>query len=238
MDVKNFTAFSFNANIYTVAEEEQSLWEKFKSIADDPTEALGLSNLPSGLSAGLKSVKDVMDKIEEIQTKIDQANDTAEQIKGYKEDLNALWEVMEMNGTDKEQWNEMCKTFEKSNVASDILDVMDLSTETELGTEFLDGMQALMDKYSETLQKETDWVTLVNKEICSTEVCYFGVVIGTQVNFLVRADMNIAIGSNLEYEVGKRYNFWFKVGLFKPSAGSSTMDLLDERFDFQFYVIG
>lgn len=43
----------------------------------------------------------------------------------------------------------------------DILDVMDLSTETELGTEFLDGMQALMDKYSETLQKETDWVTLV-----------------------------------------------------------------------------
>lgn len=238
MDVKNFTAFSFNANIYTVAEEEQSLWEKFKSIADDPTEALGLSNLPSGLSAGLKSVKDVMDKIEEIQTKIDQANDTAEQIKGYKEDLNALWEVMEMNGTDKEQWNEMCKTFEKSNVASDILDVMDLSTETELGTEFLDGMQALMDKYSETLQKETDWVTLVNKEICSTEVCYFGVVIGTQVNFLVRADMNIAIGSNLEYEVGKRYNFWFKVGLFKPSAGSSTMDLLDERFDFQFYVMG
>ncbi|MFR7440650.1 MAG: hypothetical protein ACLUUG_04955 [Lachnospiraceae bacterium] len=123
-------------------------------------------------------------------------------------------------------------------MASDILDAMDLSTETGLSTEFLDSMQALMDKYSETLQKETDWVTLINKEICSTEVCYFGVVIGTQVNFLVRTDMNIAIGSNLEYEVGKRYSFWFKVGLFKPSAGSSVMDLLDERFDFQFYVMG
>lgn len=178
-----YSIFNLTQIYIQLAEEEQSLWEKFKSIADNPTEALGLSNLPSGLSAGLKSVKDVMDKIEETQTKIDQANDTAEQIKGYKEDLNALWEVMKMNGTDKEQWNEMCKTFEKSNVASDILDVMDLSTETELGTEFLDGMQALMDKYSETLQKETDWVTLVNKEICSTEVCYFGVVIGTQVNF-------------------------------------------------------
>lgn len=212
MDVKNFTAFSFNANIYTVAEEEQSLWEQFKAIAEDPSEAIGLSNLPDGLKAGLSSVKDVMDKIEEVQAKIEQANDTAEQIKGYKEDLEALWQVMEMNGTDEEEWNEMCKAFEKSNVASDILDVMDLSTETELGTEFLDGMQALMDKYSETLQKETDWVTLVNKEICSTEVCYFGVVIGTQVNFVVRTDMNIAIGSNLEYEVGKRYSFWFKVG--------------------------
>lgn len=238
IDVKNFTAFSFNANIYTVAEEDQSIWEKFKSIADDPSEALGLSNLPSGLKSGLSSVKDVMDKIEEVQAKIDQANDTAENLKGYKEDLDALWQVMEMNGTDKEQWDEMCNVFGKSNVASDVFGIMDLSDETELGTEFLDGMQDLMDKYSETLQKETDWVTLLNQEICSTEVCYFGVVIGTQVNFLIRADMNIAIGSNLEYEVGKRYNFWFKVGLFKPSAGSSSMDLLDEKFDFQFYVMG
>ena len=41
MDVKNFTAFSFNANIYTVAEEEQSLWEQFKAIAEDPSEAMG-----------------------------------------------------------------------------------------------------------------------------------------------------------------------------------------------------
>lgn len=238
IDIKNFTAFSFNANIYTVEEEEQSLWDKFKAIADDPSEALGLSGLPSGLKDGLKSVKSVMDKIEEVQAKIDQANATAEQIKGYKEDLEALWDVMESNGTDKEQWDAMNEAFEKSNVASDILSLMDMSTDTELDTEFLSGMQELMDKYSETLQKETDWVTLVNKEIFTTEICYFGLVIGTEVNFLVRADLNIAIGSNLEYEVGKRYNFWFKVGLFKPSAGSSTMDLLDERFDFQFYVMG
>ena len=51
MDVKNFTAFSFNANIYTVAEEEQSLWEQFKAIAEDPSEAIGLSNLPDVLKA-------------------------------------------------------------------------------------------------------------------------------------------------------------------------------------------
>lgn len=40
--------------------------------------------------------------------------------------------------------------------------------------------------------------------------------------------MNIALGSDLEYEVGKRYNFWFRVGLFKPTFGSSTMDLTTE----------
>lgn len=238
IDIKNFTAFSFNANIYTVGEDDKSLWEKFKSIAEDPTEALGLAGLPDGLKTGLKSVKDVMGKIEEVQNKIDQANATVEQIKGYQEDLEELWKVMEKNGTAQEQWEEMCETFEKSNVASDVLGLMDMSTDTELSTEFLDGMQGLMDKYSETIQKETDWVTLVNKEICTAEMNYYGIVIGTQINFLVRADLNIAIGSNLEYEVGKRYNFWFKVGLFTPSAGSSTMDLLDERFDFQFYVMG
>lgn len=238
MDIKNFTAFSFNANIYTVKEEEKSLWEKFKAIAEDPTEALGLAGLPSGLKEGLKSVKDVMDRIEEVQAKVDQGNATAGQIEEYKKELKALWEVMEQNGTDKEQWDAMCDTFEKSNVASDVLGLMDMSTDTELNTEFLDGMQGLMDKYSETLKKETDWVTLVNEEIFTAEINYYGIVIGTQMNFLVRADLNIAIGSNLEYEVGKRYNFWFKVGLFKPSAGSSTMDLLDERFDFQFYVMG
>ena len=57
-----------------------------------------------------------MDKIEEVQAKIEQANDTAEQIKGYKEDLEALWQVMEMNGTDEEEWNEMCKAFGKNQM--------------------------------------------------------------------------------------------------------------------------
>lgn len=114
MDVKNFTAFSFTANIYTVKDDDKSVWEKVKDIANDPAEAVGLSNLPDGLKSGLKSVKDVMDKIEETQAKVDQANETADQIKGYKEDLDALWKVMEENGTDREQWNEMCKTLGKT----------------------------------------------------------------------------------------------------------------------------
>ncbi len=81
---------------------------------------------------------------------------------------------------------------------------------------------------------------LVNNEIMSQEF-YLGptpIVIGAEVDFVVRGDISIAIGSNLEYEVGKRYNFWFKIGLFKPTAGSSSMDLLDEHFAFQFYVMG
>ena len=239
VDIRNFTAFSFAAEIYTVAEEDQSVWEKVKAIAKDPTEILGLPGMPEKFQEGLKSVGDVMDKIEEIKGKIDKATDTIEQIEGYKQDLEDLWAFVEENDiTTQETWEQMGQQLGKTSVAADLLDMMDLTTDTEISAEYLADMQALMDKYSETIQKETDWLTLVDEEMCSAEACIVGVAIGFSVDFVVRADMSIAIGSNLEYEVGKRYNFWFKIGLFKPSAGSSSMDLLDEHFAFQFYVMG
>ena len=239
VDIRNFTAFSFAAEIYTVEEEDESIWAQVKAIAKDPTEVLGLPGMPEKFQDGLKSVGDVMDKIEEIKGKIDKATDTIETIEGYKQDLEDLWAFVEENDiTTQEAWEQMGEQLGKTNVAADLLEMMDLTTDTEISAEYLADMQALMDKYSETIQKETDWVTLVEKEMCSAEVCIVGVVIGVSVDFVVRTDMSIAIGSNLEYEVGKRYNFWFKIGLFKPSAGSSSMDLLDEHFAFQFYVMG
>lgn len=238
VDIKNYTAFSFAAEIYTVNDDDASVWDKVKNIAKDPTEALGLVGLPSGLVEGLKTVGDVMDKIEELKAMVDKATDTAEKIKSYEKDIEALWKVMEKNGTTKEQWDAMCKTLGRSSIAADLLDIMNLSTDTEIQAEYLDSMQALMDRYTEMLEKETDWVTLVEKEILTAEVSVYAIVIGVEAKFVVRADMSIAIGSNLEYEVGKRFSFWFKIGLFKPSAGSSTMDLLDEHFAFQFYVMG
>ena len=55
-----------------------------------------------------------------------------------------------------------------------------------------------MSKYSEMLEKETNWVTLVNKSLCESESCYYGIAINYGVNFVVRLDANIAMGSSLE----------------------------------------
>ncbi len=239
IDIKSYTAFSFSAEIYTVAEEDKAIWDKIKDIANDPTEAFDLPGIPEDLKSGLNTIGDIMDKIDELEAKVDQATDTVEQLQGYTEDIEALWSVVEGTGlTTKEDWEAMGEELEKSTITSDLLGLMDMTTETEISTEYLDSMQALMDKYSEMLEKETDWIKLVDKEIFKVEQNYYGVVIGVQVDFVVRADMSIAIGSNLEYEIGKRYNFWFKIGLFSPSAGNSSMDLIDERFAFQFYVMG
>ena len=131
------------------------------------------------------------------------------------------------------------ETIEKTTVESNLFDLMDKTSQvTDVSEDYLALIQGLMDKYSEMVERETEWIQIVDEEIASAEVCVFGICIGVSADFIVRMDMSIAIGSDLEYEVGKRYNFWFKIGLFKPSAGSSTMDLLDEHFAFRFYVMG
>ena len=241
VDIKSYTAFSFAAEIYTVAEEDKSVWDKFKAICDDPKEILGLEAIPEGLRAGLEQAGDIMGKIDEVKAKIDQASETLDKIKGYEEDLETLWSLAEQNNlTTREEWEQMGETLGKTSVASELLDMMNLTAETDISTEYLDSMQALIDKYVETVEKETDWVQLINEEIFARDI-YISptpIVVAVNIDFVVRADMSIAIGSNLEYEVGKRYNFWFKIGLFKPTAGNSSMDLLDERFAFQFYVMG
>ena len=118
------------------------------------------------------------------------------------------------------------------------IDGLGIPDETGLTTEYYDTVQALMDRYCEMLEQESDWVTLVEQEMFKTQVSCKALVVGVKADFMVRADLSLAIGSNLEYEVGKRYDFWFKIGLFKPTGGSSSMDLIDERFAFQFYVMG
>lgn len=126
-----------------------------------------------------------------------------------------------------------------TSIISDLKDLMGTAEETGLSADYQNSLDALMAKYSEMLFQETDWITLVEEALFKdVEVGIYAIGIGISGAFVVKTDMSIAIGSSLEYEMGKRYSFWFKIGLFKPTAGSSTMDLLDESFAFRFYVMG
>lgn len=126
----------------------------------------------------------------------------------------------------------------QTDIVSDLDELMDTAEKKGLGHGYYESLDSLMEKYSRMMNVETDWIKLVEEEIYTFEVFYMGLVIGVETDFVVRADMNIAIGSSLQYEVGKRYSFWFEIGLFTPSSGSDTMDLLDEQFAFNFYVMG
>lgn len=246
VDLLSYTAVRVDVQGYTVGEEEQSLYDQLMDVAKNPeklADVLADSGKFGALAEGLKTVGDVFDKIEEIQGKLEQLQEDAETALGYAEDLNTLWEMVGEMKTDKkvtkEEWKQMGQTLGKTNVSADLMEMLNLSTETELDAErYAEGLNGLLEKYSEMLEKETDWITLVEEEICTAEVNIIGLVIYCKADFVVRADMNIAMGTSLQYQVGKRYNFWFKVGLFKPEAGSTTMDLVDESFAFQFYVMG
>lgn len=238
VDVKSYTAMSLKADIYTVAPEDQSLWEKFKGFAKDPSALGDIPGIPGSVTQGLKTVGDAIDKIEETKAKIDKGLEDAGKLKS---DLSDLWTVVETfsrDGLTRESYEDACETLGQTNVAGELMDMLHIAQD-EISAEYVNGLGELMDKYSEMLERETDWVQLVDQRMFDTHTPpNFGIMVGFTGSFVVRADVNIALGSNLEYEVGKRYNFWFRVGLFKPTSGSSTMDLIDEHFAFQFYVMG
>lgn len=238
IDIKNFTAFSFEAVVYTVAAEEELGWDSFKEKANKFIEDAGIE-LPDELLEGARTVKDLVNRAKELEAFAQEVKDDYEQYMGYLDDAATIWEAIEENGlTSKEDWLSMEETFGSTSIGSDLMEMMNMTNETGLNTEYYDSVQALMDRYAEMLEQESDWITLVEQKMFAVEINILGLVIGVESTFVVRADLSLAIGSNLEYEVGKRYEFWFKIGLFAPSAGSSTMDLLDERFAFQFYVMG
>ena len=238
IDIKNFTAFSFEAVIYTVEADKELGWDSFKEKANAFIKDAGIQ-IPDELKEGISTVKDLVNKAKELEAFAGECKDNYEKYTGYMEDAATLWAALESsNLATKEGWLALEESFGTTHISSELMDMMNLSRETGLSTEYYDSIEALMERYCEMLEQESDWVTLVEKEIFKKEVSYMGLVIGIETNFVVRADLSIAIGSNLQYEVGKRYEFWFKIGLFEPTAGSSTMDLLDESFAFQFYVMG
>ena len=241
IDIKSYTAFSFAAEIYTVAPEEESLWDQFKDVMENPEKLADIAGLPEELSEGLKTAGDVLDKIEEMKDELAKIKDTAEgtleTIEAYQKDIQILWETIDHVITE-EDYSAICEGLDRTSITSELLDMMNLTTETGLETEYYDSLEALMERYCEMIEKETDWVTLVEKDIFERDVCVYGIAIGVDVDFVVRADLCLAIGSNLEYEVGKRYEFWCKMAPGYKKAGNKTMDLLDERFAFQFYVMG
>ena len=81
-------------------------------------------------------------------------------------------------------------------------------------------------------------MSIVDKNIMEAETsdpCHI-LCIAFKLNFTVKANINLALGSNFEYECGNRYSFWFKIK--EKASGSSSMQLIDEKFAFQFYAMG
>lgn len=215
VDIKNYSGISVDVKVYTVEKEDEGLWEKLKGYND--------------------TFKEKLEKAEELRKKIKEAKESIEQINAYIEDLQAIWSYLSSatNGElTEDSYDELVETLGGLNVTQEMMELLSLSTDDEIDA----GVQDLMDRYAEMLENESDWITLVDKSIFDKDFHIHIFAIGIEVKFVIKANINLALGANMEYVVGKRYSFWFDI--VKKTSGSSTMDLLDERFAFQFYVMG
>ncbi len=258
VDVMNYTAYDFDVVAYTVPEEEQDTWTKLKELAKNPTKITDMladsGLIPEKFAGQLEQVSDVFAKIEEIEKQISDAKSKYEEdketLEGYAEDLESLWDLVDgMREKDaegqlftKETWAQAARDLSKTNIAQELLHLTeDGITDGDAGVDndvSIKSVEELMERYSEMLQKETDWVTLLDQNLCECGATMYVINLMVKVDFIIRTDMSIALGSTLEYEMGRRYNFWFQVGLYKPTGGSATMDLIDESLVIQFYVMG
>ncbi len=100
------------------------------------------------------------------------------------------------------------------------------------------GVKELFELYSDMMENDTDWIEIFDKEIISQEQhLLLGIIaVKESVDFVVSANINVALGCNFEYQNGTRYCFWAKVRA--RDAGSNTLSLMDEKYTFQFYVMG
>ena len=222
VDVMDYTQMSVGAKIYTIRDE----YTKKKWTA--------LSETVTGPNAS-PAVRDAIRKINSLAVeakKLKAKGDSKwEDIQAQIDSLKGALPVVVVDGV-----NYSVDEIEKDLQAEDVSAAFDETFNAETGLEAKTGVDQLMARYQEMLEQECDWIDLYNQKLFDREFHIKIVAVRVTVNFIVRANVNLAVGADLEYQVGKRYTFWLHV--LDGTAGSSEMDLINERFGFQFYLMG
>jgi uncharacterized repeat protein (TIGR02543 family) len=97
----------------------------------------------------------------------------------------------------------------------------------------------LIKKYKAMMDTESDWVTLVEKEMWSYSYRIPPIMIieiKIELKFVIQANMNISLGAEFWYKTAKRYTY--NVEIFAKNVTSDVIDLVEEQYEFTFYVMG
>lgn len=252
VDLKNFSGVSVDVKIYTSEKEDdddedkefdEKLKESVKKLSFEALYALYDEFKAELCADGTTTYAMIFNQIDKINNALSQIEIDDDKLdddeKELKEQLEEAWShITKSPEIDGEQYDPR----EWYEVVSDALGQVDITSEMQelLGTNDGDtidaGVKDLMERYSEMLDVESSWVPLVEQNLFDQDFTIFIVAIGISADFVIKANVNIALGFNMEYVIGKRYGFWFK--LFSGTSGSYETDLLDEKFAFQFYVMG
>ena len=222
IDVQDYTYISVGAKVYTVQDDvlAQKKWKALSETVTGPNASLGTR-------LAIREINKLAVKVKKLRAKGEDVKEILEQIEEYKEQLPTV----NIDGVDYS-----IEQLEEALGAEDVSAAFDEVFSAEDETEAQTGMEQLMDRYKEMLEQECDWVEIYNRPVTDNEFLVSIVAVRVNLNFVVSANINIALGADMEYQVGKRYSFWLHI--LDGKSGSSEMDLIDERFAFQFYVMG
>lgn len=136
--------------------------------------------------------------------------------------------------TDEDGFDTKNETAEK--IGKQIKDLMD-AKDKYLGDGGKTLSDSLEEKYSDMLENESAWVTLFEKALIDQDFHVLAVIaINIEIKFVVSANLNISLGMDFWYENAKRYVYTIQV--FDKNVRSDVIDLVEEHWEFEFYVMG
>lgn len=218
VDVMSYTGVSIEAKFYTQEASE----DFFDKLEENWGDKLG---------------EDAMKKIKEFKKKYEdkfEEDSLGEDIEGFWESQTALIEDLIKNGEITEEQAESClESHSENHIVQTFFSKAHLMNDEDYNA----GITELAERYADMLGEEDNgWLELCKIKIFDVPINLWIFQISIEGNFVVRANVNIALGANLEYEIGKRYINWFSI--FGNGSGAEKLDLVDERFAFQFYAMG
>lgn len=222
IDVQDYSALSVGAKMYTV--RDQKMKKKWTAISETITG-------PNASPAVQETIRTLNTLAAKIKTYTVKGLGRVEELQEQYDTIKSTLPYVEVDGTRY--------TLEELELELEAIDVSQSFEETLMAKdqdEARTGMEQLMERYQEMLEQESDWVDLFNLSLLDREFHINVLAVRLGVNIIGRANVNLAVGADLEYQVGKRYTFWLHI--LDLESGSSEMDLIDERFGFQFYVMG
>ncbi len=97
--------------------------------------------------------------------------------------------------------------------------------------------ESLAERYQEMLQNDSEWVDLFSQRILHVKQNVAKIItIYIDFDFVVGANVNVYIGLDFTYELGRRYIFTIRA--FDGTATSDTVSLVPEQYTLDVYVMG
>lgn len=222
VDVQDYSGISVGAKIYTL--EDDFAKKKWKNLSDTIT----------GPNASPR-YREIVRKIDKFAAKAKKmavkGQDGIETVQQEIQYLKAQLPAVQV-GDESYSYDELVKDLNLEDISDAFDEIFNSDSEAEASL----GVENLMQRYQEMLNQECDWVELFNITLFEHEFHINIIAVKVRLGVVGRLNVNVALGADMEYQIGKRYSFWIHIMDLK--SGSSETDLIDERFGFQFYVMG